>query len=346
MKLRIYFQPIWTVLGLAVTAAGFWTATWVLDGLGGWMCSSLALFYSSLAAISGYALNRCYVIERGVTWNAAERMLILAPHQDDCVICAGGIGIRNQKLGGETHVVYLVQDEEPGMAERRKNEAIAAWTLAGVGMDRLRHLDLLPRLHERSPQRLKETAVALRQIIDSIAPTVLVIPLFEGGHIHHDLLNYLVTSALEPRPGLKIFECPEYSPYLSLCWTPHRIIALCGRWMGGLVSYYGPPDGIDARHVWQVLLSDDELELKRRMLASFESQHGDSLAATRAYPDRLIEWQQRPTKLRPFAVEGSYVEFVLAIQRWIPRALASRLFPGQLATYGREPAITDLADEI
>ena len=52
----------------------------------------------------------------------------------------------------------------------------------------------------------------------------------------------------------EVFEAPEYSPYASLWYTPHRVVALCSRWLFGLVSYYGPPDGIDGRPVCQYRL--------------------------------------------------------------------------------------------
>src|SRR5205823_4612105 len=112
------------------------------------------VFYSMLFVISAWALWRSLVLERWDRWDAPGRLLVLAPHEDDCVISAGGIGARNQQLGGATRVVYLAPDELPGMAEIRAAEARAAWREAGLDAGDLRHLDLLPPLRRRDPQRL------------------------------------------------------------------------------------------------------------------------------------------------------------------------------------------------
>lgn len=257
-----------------------------------------------------------------------------------------GIGIRNACLGGLTRIIYLVQDKDEGTAGCRRAEAIAAWKLAGVPKRSLHHLNLLPPLRIRDPSRLAATAVELRKIVEKFSPTVVIMPMFEGGHIHHDMANQVVSSILASGSGIRVFEAPEYSPYVSLRWTPHRVLALCARWIFGFVAYYGAPDGIDGRTVWKVRLSADELKLKRRMLATFVSQNGASLAATRCYSDRLVYWVPRDYRGRPFEVEGSFLSFVLLLGRFISNDWAIRLLPVQLGTIGREPAITDLQQEL
>ncbi len=346
MKWRIYFRPTVPVLALMLCAAAGALAARELCSWAGLVCSAGAVFYGALALLAGYALWRCHRCERWMRWDHTERLLILVPHQDDCVICAGGAGLRNQHLGGETHIVYVVQDEDPALAARRIAEANAAWALAGVPADRLRHLNLLPPLHAHDPHRLEAAARELHGIIQSIAPTVVILPLFEGGHIHHDLLNHLVISSLGPEGGLRVFEAPEYSPYVSLRRTPHRIISLCARWIFGLVAYYGPPDGIDDRPIDRVRLTPAELDLKRRMLFAFTSQHGDALAANRIYPDRLIRWEPRPYRSTPFAVTGSLLRFVQSPPVWLPAGLVRRIFPLLPGTVGRQPGVTCLDDEL
>jgi hypothetical protein len=304
-----------------------------------------ASFYGGLTLASAYALWRIFQTEKCFVFDAPQRLLILAPHQDDCVICAGGIGIRNQRLNGTTYVAYLVQDENPGMPERRREEAIAAWAIAGIPSENLFHLNILPRLAFVSATQMEQAAVALQTLMDSVKPTLILMPLFEGGHIHHDLTNYLVSFRLKLPSGMHIFECPEYSPYLSLRKTPHRIISLCARWLGGVVSYYGPPDGIDGRPVLKLALSDEELELKRKMFLEFKSQNGKSLSQTRNYPDRVIEWTSRAYRAQPFDYNVSYARFVLRLEKYFPARWVRRLFPGQLTTFGREPGITNLDKE-
>jgi LmbE family N-acetylglucosaminyl deacetylase len=346
MKVRVYFTPVPVVLALGIAALLFWTAWRFVPGIWHWPVLAAAVFYTILFALAGYALLRCRAIERWIEWSRPERLLILAPHQDDCVLCAGGIGIRNAKLGGDTFVVYLAQDDAPGTAERRAAEAAAAWSLAGIARDRVRQLNLLPPLYKRKPECLPAVAREIGRLISELKPTVLIMPMFEGGHIHHDISNQLVQFALGDRSPVRVYESPEYSPFFSLNRTPHRVIAQCGRWLFALCAYYGPPDGVDGRPICKVRLDDGELALKRRMLGAFVSQNGASLASTAAYPDRIVEWRPRPYRSRPFEPKGSYLNFVLFLERWLPPRFVRLVFPGQRGTFGREPDITDLDQEL
>ena len=341
MKVRIYFRPAIVVLLLGVTTALACSAAIWLPGIAGTIATAVTAFYALLFALSGLALVRLGVLERWQSWNSAGRLLILAPHEDDCVIAAGGIGARNRRLGGVTRIIYLAPDETPGLATRRSAEARKAWRLAGVADDDIRHLDLLPPLRTRDPARLHAAAEVIRAIIDEFGPTAVVVPMFEGGHVHHDMTAAILARILRPDDRFDVFEAPEYSPYASLWYTPHRIIALCSRWLFGLVSYYGPPDGIDGRPVLKYRLDDTDIACKRRMLAAFESQNAPSLVATRAYPDRLLVLDRGTQRRRPFSFDCSYLRFVLALHRVLPPRLVERVFPVQLGTIGREHDLTD-----
>jgi len=150
----------------------------------------------------------------------------------------------------------------------------------------------------------------------------------------------LIGRVMSPADRFAVFEAPEYSPYVSLLNTPHRILALCARWLFGLVAYNGPPDGVDGRPVLKVRLTAGELADKRRMLAAFVSQNAPSLVATRGYPDRLVAYAAAGRR-RPFDFDRSYLRFVLALRRYLPPALIDRLLPVQLGTIGRTGTITD-----
>jgi hypothetical protein len=346
MKLRIYFKPAIVVVLLGIAALLLWVVFTVLHSGGVAMIALVgAGFYTLLLALGGLALLRLAAIERWQTWDTPARLLILAPHEDDCVISAGGVGARNRRIGGVTRIVSLAPDEAPGMAERRAAEAHAAWRLAGVEAGDIRHLDLLPPLRQRDPRKLRTAAQALRSIIDDFKPTAIVVPMFEGGHVHHDMTAALIGKIAAPGDGFEVFEAPEYSPYASLWNTPHRVIALCSRWLFGLVSYYGPPDGVDGRAIAKYRLDPADLDCKRRMLAAFESQNAPSLVATRCYPDRLSLLDRGIERRRPFAFKWSYLRFVLATRRVLPPRLVDRLLPVQLGTIGREPKLTDWSEE-
>jgi LmbE family N-acetylglucosaminyl deacetylase len=343
MKLRIDFRPSIVVALLAAAALLFWAAT-RLPGLF-WIALPFALFYSLLLAIAALAFLRIRTIERWMTWDTPGRLLILAPHEDDCVISAGGLGLRNGRLGGITRVVYLARDETPALPERREAEARAAWSVAGLGGSDLRFLDLMPPLERRDPAKLREASTALRGIIDEFQPTAIVMPAFEGGHVHHDMIAALIDRLVTPADHFAVFEAPEYSPYVSLLNTPHRILALCARWLFGLVAYNGPPDGVDGRPILKLRMLPGELADKKRMLGAFVSQNAPSLMATRSYPDRLIARTGSRQRRRPFDFDRSYLRFVLALRGWLPARLVDRVLPVQLGTIGRMGTITDWDSE-
>ena len=345
-KIEVYFTPIPVVLALAAAALLGWLATGLAGGMWRWPAAAGAIAFTALTILAVCALVRARSLERSLDWDRPERLLILAPHQDDCVICAGGLGIRNIKLGGETHIVYLVQDDQPGMAPLRRAEVEAAWSLAGLPADRLHHLDLLPPVYVCDPARSRSAGDAIGRILDEIKPTVVIMPMFEGGHVHHDTTNRLTSAALAKIPAVRLYEAPAYSPFVSLRWTPHKIVALCGRWLFGLISYYGPPDGVDGRPIHTLRMTADEIALKRRMLAAFATQNAASLASACAYPDRLVDARRGPFPARPFALRGSYLSCALALERYLPAGLVALLLPGRRGTVGREPAITDLHDEL
>lgn len=343
MKLQIHDRPGLAAALISAAALLLWL---LFDAAGraGWIVLPFALFYSLLAALCLWAWRRTHVLERQAAWSTPERLLILAPHEDDCVIAAGGIGAQNLRLGGATRVLYLAPDEAPGMAEVRAKEARAAWQLAGLDPADMRALDLLPTLRQRDPQRLRAAAAVLRAEIDAFGPTVIVAPMFEGGHVHHDMTVGLLDQIVTGSDDFRVYEAPEYTPLVSLFWTPHRVLTLCLRWLG-LVSYYGPPDGIDGRTIFVFDLDADGLALKKRMLACFASQNAPSLVATRSYPDRLVSWARVPDRRTAFEVEGSYLGFVLAARKVLPASLIDRLLPVQRGTIGREGRLADWQEE-
>lgn len=338
MKLRID-RPSIVAAMLAVAALLVWLAARVPGAF--WIALPFALFYSTLLALACVALVRIRTIERWMDWDGPGRLLILAPHEDDCVIAAGGLGLRNSRLGGVTRIIYLARDETPGLPARREAEARAAWSVVGLGEADLRFLDLMPPLEERDPARLHAAAPVLRAVIDEFKPTAIVVPAFEGGHVHHDMAAGLIDRLITPADRFAVFEAPEYSPYVSLLNTPHRILALTARWLFGLVAYNGPPDGVDGRPVLKLRLAPQELADKRRMLAAFVSQNAPSLVTTRSYPDRLIARVGGRPQRRPFDFDRSYLRLVLILRRYLPARLVDRLLPVQLGTIGRMGTITD-----
>lgn len=344
VKLRIYRRPGMVVALLAAAASAFALAALLCDGTVRAILGSVSGIYAGVFVLGLFCLVRIHVNEGRVSLEKAERMLVITPHQDDGVICAGGFGAKNRRLGGETHVVYLVQPGDGEMRSTRREEAIAAWGLAGCPPENLRHLDLLPRKYLNEPGRIRGAAQKLQEILDEIRPTMVFVPLYEGGHVEHDIANYIMSFLVKKPRGMLMYECPEYNPYVSLTRTPHKILALLTRVFAGLVSYYGVAEGVDGRGVLNLEMNEREIELKRRMLRQFESQHGDALAANSGYPDRVIEWKSCPYRPRPFRHEYSLCRLVAALRRTRLAWFAQKLFPGRYRTYGLDRGITNLDD--
>ena len=136
MKLKIHDKPGLAAALMSAVALLLWAVFDAPDGPR-WIALPFALLYSLLALLCLWAWLRTFALERRSDWPKPERLLILAPHEDDCVISAGGIGARNVKLGGVTRVLHLAPDETPGMAAIRN----AVYQAIGI---RFNHLPMSP----------------------------------------------------------------------------------------------------------------------------------------------------------------------------------------------------------
>jgi LmbE family N-acetylglucosaminyl deacetylase len=304
----------------------------------------LAFMYAFVLFVGVLSLYRIYSKEAIIHFDKPEKILIVAPHQDDCVISAGGFGIRNLQLGGETHIVYLTMEVSTDLAETRRKEAIEIWN--HVGCHNLYHLDVLPKKSERNPKKIYDAANQLQSLIDKISPTILFVPLFEGGHVQHDITNHIISFLIKKPREMYIYECPEYSPYFSIRHTPHKVLGMLSRFFLIFVSYFGPPEGLDKRTILNLELDSNEIELKKRMLRAFHSQEGDSLAGYYGYPDRVIQWEERPYRPHPFEYRGSLAYFIQIFRKTSFQWLVKRLFPYDYKSVGLAQGITNLDDEL
>ena len=154
--------------------------------------------------------------------SSRHSLLILVPHEDDCVIAAGRhLSVRNGRLGGVTRIVYLAPDETPGLPEIRAAEAYVQHgpmpDLAGSQSFATSHM--LPPLRQPViprglfPQGCCGIACDSSTTSDrrrsscrcSKAATFITTcsPLCSC---------HIVTS----EDSFKIYEAPEYSPYVSI----------------------------------------------------------------------------------------------------------------------------------
>lgn len=200
--------------------------------------------------------------------HAPQRIMIFAAHQDDAVIEAGGVAIKNSKLEGETTVVYLTIPPEPRYAKVRKREAREAWSM-------LKNVHLVFLDFESGYWDEKKVEMAEERIyslIQKVKPKTVYIPLNEGGHFEHDLLSLMVSTVVkEYFPQVRVVPCAEYNPYYIAENTPAKVLWFIVRLMP-FVPYKDPNYGLDPRNQMKLRMSKKELETKIEMLLRFKSQ--------------------------------------------------------------------------
>src|SRR5262245_2836584 len=97
-------------------------------------------------AVGGLVLLALYFSRPRLLEQPFRDVLILAAHQDDCVIMAGEYAIESISAGKQVRVVYLTcGDREIGSqrAQTRMQEAIASWREIGVDEGNLEFLGLV-----------------------------------------------------------------------------------------------------------------------------------------------------------------------------------------------------------
>lgn len=146
-RVQVYRKPK-IVVGLLGIYTGLFLYLGYLSNAG--IIVIFAFLYSIAFMVSIFSLSKIYLKEKTIYLNRHEKILIVAPHQDDCAICAGGFGLRNLQLGGETHIAYVANESTPHLTETRTAEAEESWRLSGA--PRFYHMNLLPNIFERDPE--------------------------------------------------------------------------------------------------------------------------------------------------------------------------------------------------
>lgn len=158
-----------------------------------------------------------------LTFSAADRVLVLAPHPDDESIATGGLLQAVRDAGAQLRVVVLTDgdnnpwpqrwiekhwridaDDRARWGARRRNEARAAMATVGMaedqatffGMPDLGLTDLL--MHAR----IRPVAM-LRAEFEAFAPTTLIMPALSDRHPDHSAVHILARLALVSNAGPK-----------------------------------------------------------------------------------------------------------------------------------------------
>jgi N-acetylglucosamine malate deacetylase 2 len=135
----------------------------------------------------------------------------------------------------------------------RRRELEAAMALAGIGPERLRGLGITD---QETVFELPRLVRELAPLIEEIGPGIVLTHAYEGGHPDHDAVALAVRLAVDrlPEPP-EVFEMPLYHA-------------------GMVIGEFLPGPG----EVVRLEISEEERDLKRRMIGCFETQR-ETLAA-------------------------------------------------------------------
>ncbi|HEV8630364.1 MAG TPA: PIG-L family deacetylase [Thermoanaerobaculia bacterium] len=290
-----------------------------------------------MPALRTHALLRRLVGEGA----SALRVMVLAAHPDDETLGAAGLLSRLRDpwvvclTDGSPRDQRFVPAGAPvsrsGYAKRRRHELGAALGLAGVGADRVLHLDVPDQAAALAILKLvKRLAILMR----GLRPHLLITHGYEGGHPDHDtaaLAGRLAAERLEREDG----SAPALAEMLSYHLHDDRLVA--DRFL---------PAATDR---WTVLLrlTPRERRLRHQMLAC----HATQSATLGSLPERPWE-RYRPAPLydflaAPHAGPLLYERhgFALTGERW--RELAREALRDESASQAlRAPASSEAKQSI
>jgi LmbE family N-acetylglucosaminyl deacetylase len=226
------------------------------------------LFSAMLAALLLY--DRSLPEPQKISIDSPQRLLVVATHQDDGVIMAGGLAIRNDLLQGQTKVVFITRPVTDNDRLIRYQESEDVWYMLPSKSASVEFLDVRGK-ELRSLEMQSLVKVKLADIISDFDPTITVFPLLEGGHPEHDIVAELGSQLSFEFPNKNILFSAGYNPLYILDSHVSKILWFFVRLMP-FVPHITPNTGIDPRNQTEIELSPSELAFKKEMLLGFVSQ--------------------------------------------------------------------------
>jgi len=221
-------------------------------------------------------------------------LLVVVAHQDDETIVAGGAIQRTICKGGDVHVVYTVDgvNHNPNLSAeelekkivKRETQAVAALAMCKVPTDHIHFLRYENEEGLKESGNVMQTVDWLIEKICDLEPCAIITCSYEGGHVDHDMTNYIVANAarLAGFPHSQVFEAPEYNRYYlrdSLTKFANRLLA---------IKLPNPPRFIPADSKGYFLeMTPRELAQKRAMFEAFEDWDPPSLIRAWGFPDQF-----------------------------------------------------------
>ena len=141
------------------------------------------------------------VIPQRLPVTSCKSILLLAPHQDDEVVGAGGTLVMARDAGVKIAIVYCTDGAQNDVAsEVRRRESQKVCEQLGAKMFELNISNLKPAPQKRDLERINA-------VINSVKPDVILCPWLFDGAPKHRMINHILWLAnkLAPLPDVEIW---------------------------------------------------------------------------------------------------------------------------------------------
>lgn len=141
------------------------------------------------------------IVPQPLPISSFKRILVLAPHQDDEAIGAGGTLLLARNAGVEISIVYCTDGQQHGVeSEVRRKESQEVCQRLGATMFEMNISNIEPKPTTEDLRRLNE-------IVQDIRPEVILCPWLLDGAPKHRMVNHLLWLAnrLSPLPKVEVW---------------------------------------------------------------------------------------------------------------------------------------------
>ena len=231
---------------------------------------------------------------------AARPALILAAHQDDCAILAGGYAIFAKAAGCRVQVAYLTcgaSSPEDSRALTRREESLAAWQSLDVGGEDVFFFGLPEHAVSAESTWSADDRERARAWLGGLlrrlpAGAVVFLPAAGESHVDHRGLRRLALEAWREvgRTDLLVLEGPEYNDYVSMLQSPRKTLTAIASRLP-LLAHFRPAHPAwtgfaEGGAYWTLPDNEQRMQRRRQLLSAFVSEDGPLLV-------HLFGWYER-----------------------------------------------------
>lgn len=205
-------------------------------------------------------------------------VLVFAAHPDDEVLGLGTTLNRHRLAGDSIKVIFTTNGTGRGQESwylrlretQKKSDIRSKEAKDGLAFINVTSEDIFCLGYpDRGSQRyIKNMTKDVFMLIDEFKPKRIYVHCIEGGHVDHDITSFVVKSVCNEMGFSNVFEWTEYNPFQELGTQKVKFLS----------SEFNKNNEIE------INISEEERELKRKMLASHISQdmeqyylHGEAI---------------------------------------------------------------------